>query len=169
VSADPSYHHRACVRIYENILKKTAVSNEAPTSEVEQSDSPTSAKSHKTTPEWFAELNPDSKKVFNGAVVEKALNNENDKTDTFFPGNRFQFERVGYFVVDEQTELVKSHAKVKKTDALDDEQIVLNLTVKLKESGLKKEESKVEKLELVYFCFILFQSFPKRRSSSSGS
>jgi glutaminyl-tRNA synthetase len=131
-------HHPACVRLYENILKRGGAE------EVED-PSPTSVKSANATPEWFKDLNPESKKVYNQAVVEKVLNNPRDREDSFAPGCRFQFERVGYFVVDEQTELVKTNAKRQVSDALSKDQIVLNLTVRLKESGLKKEESKVEK------------------------
>jgi len=44
--------------------------------------------------EWLADVDPDSEEVITGAVVERGL------ADAAAAGDRFQFERVGYFCVD---------------------------------------------------------------------
>lgn len=66
--------------------------------------------------DWMQKLNPHSK-VTHSARLEESLNSSN-------PGDRFQFERLGYFIHDSRN----------KGDFL--------CTVGLKESGLKKEENK---------------------------
>jgi glutaminyl-tRNA synthetase len=67
--------------------------------------------------DWKSNLNPDSLKVISNAMLEPALG-------TGKPGDRFQFERLGYFCVD----LDSSSSKV-----------VFNRTVTLKDQWAKEQ------------------------------
>jgi glutaminyl-tRNA synthetase len=67
--------------------------------------------------DWKSNLNPDSLKVISNAMLEPALGAGK-------PGDRFQFERLGYFCVD----LDSSAAKV-----------VFNRTVTLKDQWAKEQ------------------------------
>ena len=69
--------------------------------------------------DWINRLNPNSRLTYVGAKLEACMANSD-------PFDRFQFVRVGFFVVDKKS----THDALK-----------LNRIVALKESGLKKEES----------------------------
>jgi glutaminyl-tRNA synthetase len=71
----------------------------------------------KTEHPWLRFLNPKSLEVVSGAKVEPSLR-------TAAPSSRFQFERVGYFCVDERDS---------KPEAL-----VFNRTIQLKDGWTKK-------------------------------
>lgn len=73
------------------------------------------------TDDFMNKLNPFSKITYENAKLEASMNDVK-------PFDRFQFVRVGFFVVDKKS----THDKVK-----------FNRIVPLKESGLKKEESKI--------------------------
>ncbi len=105
---------KASVSLYNPlILDSEANNNVVPAGEAEED--------HQAD-DFMNNLNPESRITFENARLEHSM--ENVK-----PFDRFQFVRVGYFVVD------------KKSTA---EHMRLNRIVALKESGLKKEESKTE-------------------------
>lgn len=68
-------------------------------------------------------LNPDSLQVITGAKVEPSLLDAN-------PGDRFQFERVGYFCVDPDST---------------EEKLVFNRTIALRDSWSKIEKQQEQK------------------------
>ena len=70
-----------------------------------------------SSPNWEAELNPDSERVLTGCLVHDSL------ATSATLGARFQFERLGYFVLD-QDSVGKS--------------LVLNQTVSLKSAEASK-------------------------------
>lgn len=88
----------------------------------ENTAAPAEDEEEKPGDDFMSNLNPNSRITFANAKLENSMNSVK-------PFDRFQFVRVGYFVVDK---------KSSETD------IRFNRIVPLKESGLKKEESKIE-------------------------
>ncbi|MCZ6611555.1 MAG: glutamine--tRNA ligase, partial [Planctomycetota bacterium] len=68
-------------------------------------------------------LNPDSLEVLSDCKVEPSLGNAQ-------PGDRFQFERLGYFCIDRGST---------------DERLVINRTVTLRDSWAKIEQASPKK------------------------
>jgi glutaminyl-tRNA synthetase len=65
--------------------------------------------------DFMNHLNPDSLQVIDGALLEPSLKNAK-------PGDQFQFERQGYFIVDQDTT---------------EDQLVFNRTVTLRDNWKK--------------------------------
>lgn len=107
------------VRLYETLLKDTAVSEEAAekVEEGEEEEGDAEAKAA----EFLKSVNPNSVVELRDAKLEKSLSDS-------AAGDRFQFERNGYFVVDKSS---------KKGGPL-----VFNRTIGLALSGLEKDEDK---------------------------
>ncbi|KAF4691458.1 hypothetical protein FOZ60_015456 [Perkinsus olseni] len=114
---------RGTVNWYENLLlPESTPTDEGATSEEEASMVPGTAEVETNEADkdaWLSTLNPNSLREYK-AYFEPAMAEAK-------PMETFQFERVGYFVVD-------------KDSTLGD--LACNLTVTLKESGLKKTEGK---------------------------
>ncbi len=69
-------------------------------------------------------LNPDSLQVLSGAKAEPSLQDAK-------PGDRFQFERVGYFCVDPDSR---------------DDKLVFNRTISLRDSWAKIEKQQAQNI-----------------------
>lgn len=94
------------------------------------------------TDRWEEELNPKSEVVYSGALVDPSVRELVDahNVDRWQSNKAFQFERIGYFVVDTDTTYCSKENKGN---------LVFNRTVSLKEETFKKEltaeeEKKIE-------------------------
>ncbi|KAL7562356.1 hypothetical protein ACA910_016418 [Epithemia clementina (nom. ined.)] len=91
---------------------------------------------------WMEELNPESEIVYENAMVDPSVAELIDgRTVSKWKSNpSFQFERMGYFVVDYETTFNSETNK--------DGKIVLNRTVSLKEEGPRKKMTVTEQTQL---------------------
>jgi len=94
------------------------------------------------TSDWVQELNPQSEIVYENALVDPSASDLIDGTTVskWKSNPAVQFERMGYYVVDYETEFHKDSNPTGK--------IVLNRTVSLKEEVAKKKISQAEKDKL---------------------
>lgn len=98
----------------------TTNSNDNSESIIEDGDAEEELDADANEPSWTKELNPDSEVIYPNALVDQYM--IDSKLE---PLSRFQFERIGYFVVDYDSDL-------------ENNRFVFNRTVALKSSKDKK-------------------------------